>query len=100
MKGSFAKREALLDEVSHDLLTHLVQLGGYCTAIQAEQIGVAQSGKRVRARLRTLHRLGFLRRVTKVFLYLTGLSSKPRQAADGDPQASLEVGSIAHSLTL
>ncbi len=65
MKGSFAKREALLDEVSQDLLTHLVHLGGYCTALQAEQIGVAQSGKQVRTRLRTLHRLGFLRRVTK-----------------------------------
>lgn len=65
MKGSFAKREALLDEVSQDLLTHLVHLGGYCTALQAAQIGVAQSSKQVRARLRTLHRLGFLRRVTK-----------------------------------
>ena len=65
MKGSFAKREALLDEVSQDLLTHLVRLGGYCTALQAEHIGVAQSSKRVRARLRTLQRLGFLRRVTK-----------------------------------
>ena len=65
MKGSFAKREALLDEVSQDLLMHLVHLGGYCTTLQAEQIGVAQSTKQVRARLRTLHRLGFLRRVTK-----------------------------------
>lgn len=65
MKGSFAKREALLDEVSQDLLTRLVHLGGYCTALQAEQIGVAQSSKQVRARLRMLHRLGFLRRVTK-----------------------------------
>ncbi len=65
MKGSFAKREALLDEVSQDLLTRLVQLGGYCTAQQAEHIGIAQSSKRVRARLRRLHCLGFLRRVTK-----------------------------------
>lgn len=65
MKGSFAKREALLDEVSQDLLTRLVHLGGYCTALQAEGIGVAQSSKQVRARLRTLERLGFLRRVTK-----------------------------------
>jgi hypothetical protein len=65
MKGSFAKREALLDEVSQDLLTHLVHLGGYCTAHQAETIGIQESGKRVRARLRRLHRLGFLRRVTK-----------------------------------
>lgn len=65
MKGSFAKREALLDEVSQDLLTRLVHLGGYCTALQAEAIGVAQSSKQVRARLRTLERLGFLRRVSK-----------------------------------
>jgi hypothetical protein len=65
MKGSFAKREALLDEVSQDLLTRLVHLGGYCTALQAEGIGVRESGKRVRARLRILQRLGFLRRVTK-----------------------------------
>ncbi len=34
------------------------------------------------------------------FLYITGLSSKPRLAADVDPQASLEVGSIAPRLTL
>lgn len=65
MKGSFAKREALLDEVSQDLLTRLVHLGGYCTAQQAERIGIAQSSKQVRRRLRTLQRLGFLRRVTK-----------------------------------
>ena len=32
--------------------------------------------------------------------YITGLSSKPRLAADVDPQASLEVGSIAPRLTL
>src|SRR5205823_5250691 len=65
MTGSFAKREALLDEVSQDFLTRLVHLGGYCTALQAEGIGVRESGKRVRARLRMLQRLGFLRRVTK-----------------------------------
>jgi|SRR5581483_10696619 len=65
MNGSFAKREALLDEVSQDLLTRLVHLGGYCTAHQAATIGVTESGKRARARLRTLQRLGFLRRVTK-----------------------------------
>jgi hypothetical protein len=65
MKGSFAKREALLDEVSQDFLTRLVHLGGYCTAIQAEGIGVTQSSKQVRGRLRMLQRLGFLRRVAK-----------------------------------
>ena len=34
------------------------------------------------------------------FLYITGLSLKPRQVADVDPRASLEVGSIAPRLTL
>ena len=65
MKGSFAKRAALLDELSGYFLTQLVHLGGYCTALQAEALGVAETAKRVRGRLRMLERLGFLRRVTK-----------------------------------
>jgi hypothetical protein len=36
----------------------------------------------------------------EAFLYITVLSSTPRPAADGDLRASLEVGLIAHSLTL
>jgi hypothetical protein len=36
----------------------------------------------------------------EAFLHITVLSSTPRPAADGDLRASLEVGSIAHSLTL
>src|SRR5579872_3681105 len=65
MKGSFEKRAALLDEISEYFLRQLVGLGGYCTALQAEGLNVAETAKRVRGRLRMLERLGFLRRVTK-----------------------------------
>jgi hypothetical protein len=65
MKGSFEKRAALLDEMSEYFLRQLVGLGGYCTALQAEGLSVAETAKRVRGRLRMLERLGFLRRVTK-----------------------------------
>jgi hypothetical protein len=65
MKGSLAKRAALLDELSEYFLTQLVHLGGYCTALQAEALGIAETSKRVRGRGRMLERLGFLRRVTK-----------------------------------
>ncbi len=65
MNGSLAKRAALLDEMSEYFLRQLVDLGGYCTAAQAEALRVAETAKRVRARLRWLERLGFLRRVTK-----------------------------------
>ena len=65
MKGSFEKRAALLDEMSEYFLRQVVGLGGYCTALQAEGFRVAETAKRVRARLRMLERLGFLRRVTK-----------------------------------
>jgi hypothetical protein len=65
MKGSWAKRAALLDEISEDFLRRLVGLGGYCTALQAEALEIAKTAKQVRGRLRMLERLGFLRRVTK-----------------------------------
>ena len=65
MNGSLAKRVALLDEMSEYFLRQLVELGGYCTALQAEALGIAKTAKRVRGRLRMLERLGFLRRVTK-----------------------------------
>ena len=65
MKGSFEKRAALLDEMSEYFLRQLVDLGGYCTALQAEALRVAETAKRVRGRLRMLERLGFLRRVSK-----------------------------------
>lgn len=65
MEGSFEKRAALLDELAEYFLRQLVDLGGYCTALQAEALGIAKTAKRVRGRLRMLERLGFLRRVTK-----------------------------------
>jgi hypothetical protein len=65
MTGSLAKRTALLDELSEYFLRQLVDLGGYCTALQAEALRIAETARRVRGRLRTLERLGFLRRVTK-----------------------------------
>lgn len=65
MTGSLARRTALLDEMSEYFLRQLVDLGGYCTALQAEALRVADTAKRVRGRLRMLERLGFLRRVTK-----------------------------------
>ena len=65
MKGSFCSRLLFVDEASQEFLTLLVALGGYCTALQAKELRIARSGTRVRARLRMLERLGFLRRVTK-----------------------------------
>jgi hypothetical protein len=52
-----------VDDVSEQFLKLLVALGGYCTASQAQELvaGVSQ----VRARLKALERLGFLRRITK-----------------------------------
>ncbi|MFB3917709.1 MAG: hypothetical protein ACE14M_13330 [Terriglobales bacterium] len=55
----------MLDELSEYFLRQLVDLGGYCTALQAEALGIAETAKRIRGRLRMLERLGFLRRVTK-----------------------------------
>ncbi len=60
---SFRSRSICLDEVSQKLLHLLVALGGYCTALQAQEL-VAR-GAQVRSRLKMLERLGFLRRITK-----------------------------------
>jgi hypothetical protein len=62
--GSFRNRLALLNEGSKEFLRLLVALGGYCTASQAKDLKIGASGTRVRARLRALERLRFLRRVT------------------------------------
>jgi hypothetical protein len=61
---SFRNRSVSVDEISQHFLRLLVALGGYCTVPQAEQL-TGRSGTQVRARLRTLERLGFLRRITK-----------------------------------
>jgi hypothetical protein len=62
MAHYFADRAALLDESSREFLTRLVALGGYCTVSQAKGLNLAKS-TRVRKRLRSLERLGFLRKV-------------------------------------
>ena len=62
MAQYFGKRVALLDESSTDFLARLVALGGYCTVAQAGSLNLAKS-TRVRRRLRSLERLGFLRKV-------------------------------------
>jgi hypothetical protein len=60
---SFRNRSSCLDEVSQQFLRLLVALGGYCTAVQAQEL--ITTGPQVRARLKMLERLGFLRRITK-----------------------------------
>lgn len=60
---SFRNRSDCLDEVSQQFLRLLVNLGGYCTAHQAQEL--IAKGTQVRGRLRLLARLGFVRRITK-----------------------------------
>lgn len=62
MAHYFGDRVALLDETSREFLARLVTLGGYCTVSQAEGLKFVRN-TRVRARLRFLERLGFLRKV-------------------------------------
>jgi hypothetical protein len=62
--GGFRNRSALLEERSDEFLKLLVALGGYCTASQAKQLGIASSGTRTRGRLRHLEEAGFLRKVS------------------------------------
>jgi hypothetical protein len=62
MAHYFADRVAWLDESAREFLTRLVALGGYCTVSQAEGLNLPKS-TRVRKRLRSLERLGFLRKV-------------------------------------
>jgi hypothetical protein len=65
MAERFQDRLALLDEGLRMFLKTLVHLGGYCTAEQAKRLGIAGSETRVLARLRSLERTGFLRRVAQ-----------------------------------
>ena len=62
--ASFRNRLNCLDEVSERFLSLLVAIGGYCTALQGQEL-IGRSGNQARARLRMLERLGFLRRITK-----------------------------------
>ena len=63
MAEYFQDRLALLDERLQTFLKTILHLGGYCTAEQARRFEIAASATRVLARLRTLERAGFLRRV-------------------------------------
>jgi hypothetical protein len=65
MERSFRSRLLSIDEVSYEFLNLLVALGGYCTAQQTKSLLRPGPGTQARARMRTLERLGFLRRVTK-----------------------------------
>ena len=61
---SFRNRLSSVDEVSERFLRLLVALGGYCTALQGQEL-IGRSGNQARARLKTLESFGFLRRITK-----------------------------------
>jgi hypothetical protein len=65
MERSFRSRLLSIDEVSHLFLKLLVDFGGYCTAQQTKSLLRMGLGIQARERMRTLERLGFLRRVTK-----------------------------------
>ena len=62
MSICFSKRLLLLDERSDDFLKTLVYLGGYCTIEQAQKFGLANSARRVVARLEALKQSGFLKK--------------------------------------
>lgn len=64
MVVSFRNRLHCLDEASERFLRMLAALGGYCTALQGQEL-IARSEGQARARLKALERLGFLRRITK-----------------------------------
>ena len=59
----FCDRVAMMDQCSVEFLTKLVALGGYCTAAQAKQLSIANSGIATRARPRAWERSGFLRKI-------------------------------------
>lgn len=59
----FAKRLLRLDERSNEFLKTLVLLGGYCAIEQAQKLELANSARRVMARLEALRQSGFLRQV-------------------------------------
>jgi hypothetical protein len=56
-------RDRVVDQRSLEFLRTLVALGGYCTAAQAKQLSIANSGTATRAPLRAWERSGFLRKV-------------------------------------
>jgi hypothetical protein len=63
MVSPFSGRLALLDERADEFLKTVAYLGGYCSAEQAQRLGIARSPTQVLAHLRDLERAGFLRKV-------------------------------------
>lgn len=61
----FSTRAAFVDDHADDFLTHVAQLGGYCTVDQAQAMGFAKSARHVLAQLNGLEQAGFLRRVAE-----------------------------------
>jgi hypothetical protein len=74
----FSKRLLLLDERSNDFLKTLVHLGGYCTIEQAQKLGLANSARRVVARLEALKQSGFLKQIAHypVIYQVTGSATR------------------------
>jgi hypothetical protein len=59
----FSERVSFVDERTDKFLTVLAQLGGYCTAEQAQAMGLAASPSETLRRVNGLEQAGFLRRV-------------------------------------
>jgi DNA-binding Lrp family transcriptional regulator len=60
---SFRDRLVLVDDRADEFLRIVSSLGGYSTAEQAKDLGLANSQPRTHARLKALERAGFLRRI-------------------------------------
>lgn len=65
MAIKFSERVAFVDDRTDKFLTTLAHLGGYCTAEQAQQMGLAESPSQAKMLLNGLERAGFLRRVVQ-----------------------------------
>jgi hypothetical protein len=61
----FSERVSFVDERADKFLTILAQLGGYCTAEQAQAMELAKSASQTLSRLNSLEQTGFLRRVAE-----------------------------------
>jgi hypothetical protein len=65
MAIKFSERVAFVDDRTDKFLTTLAHLGGYCTAEQAQEMGLAKSPSQAQMLLNGLERAGFLRRVVQ-----------------------------------
>ena len=88
MAIKFSERVAFVDNRTDKFLTTLAHLGGYCTAEQAQEMGLAKSPSQVQMLLNGLERAGFLRRVvpypvvyqvTKSVVRLVGTDTSARR---------------------